>query len=259
MTQEERQVWSERMVQVIHAAFPEVEFANWSSCERCLPHAQACLPLLEGAKSTLPHVVEVLAQLGCYLIERGRYQQAEAPLQQALAWREQHLGPEHSETAQSLNLLARLYVSQGKYAEAEPLYKRALAINEQQLGPTHLATAISLNDLAVLYEYQGKYAEAEPLYEQALAIHEQRLGSQHPHTATSLKRLAGLYVSQGKYAEAEPLSQHALASVKRSWDQSTPTRTSCEGTMCGSCTPWDATPRQSKSRRVEDSADAGQA
>ena len=58
-------------------------------------------------------------------------------------WRssEQVLGPEHPDTALSLNNLAELYHTQGKYAEAEPLSKRALVIYEQALGPEHPDTA----------------------------------------------------------------------------------------------------------------------
>ena len=52
------------------------------------------------------------------------------------------MGPDHPDTASSLNNLALLYQDQGKYAEAEPLYQRALAICEQQLGASHPSTRI---------------------------------------------------------------------------------------------------------------------
>ena len=58
-------------------------------------------------------------------------------MQRALAIREEVLGPEHPDTATSLNNLAGLYYAQGKYSLAEPLLKRALAIREKQLGPEH--------------------------------------------------------------------------------------------------------------------------
>jgi tetratricopeptide (TPR) repeat protein len=58
------------------------------------------------------------------------------------------LGPEHPDTANSLNNLALLLNTQEDYAGAEPLYRRALAIDEQTLGPEHPDTATSLNNLA---------------------------------------------------------------------------------------------------------------
>src|SRR5207247_2570090 len=114
--------------------------------------------------------------------------------------RERQLGPEHPDTATSLNNLAGLYYTQGKYSLAEPLYQRALAIPEQQLGPQHPDTATSLNNLARLYHEQAKYDEAELLYQHALSIREEQLGPQHPDTAASLNNLAGLYYVQGKYS-----------------------------------------------------------
>ena len=151
------------------------------------------------------------ATLGRHLYMTGVHQEAQSYLERALTIREQRLGPQHPDTAISLNSLAILYADQGKYAQAEPLHQRALAIREQRLGPQHPDTAISLNSLASLYVNQGKYAQAEPLFQRALAIYQQRLGPQHPSTAISLTNLASLYANQGKYAQAESLHQRALA------------------------------------------------
>ena len=68
---------------------------------------------------------------------QGRLDEAEPLLQRTLAIRERALGPDHPDTAQSLNNLAELYHSQGRLNEAEPLLQRALAIAEQALGPAH--------------------------------------------------------------------------------------------------------------------------
>jgi tetratricopeptide (TPR) repeat protein len=101
------------------------------------------------------------------LYRAGRYSEAIPLAEQVLAIREQALGPDHPDTAISLNNLALLYASQGRYGSAEPLYQRALAIREQALGPDHADTATSLNNLAALYRSQGRYAEAEHLYQLA--------------------------------------------------------------------------------------------
>src|SRR5262245_59053042 len=85
----------------------------------------------------------------------GSNREAIPPAETALAIREKALGPDHPETAKSLNALATLYSEIGAYARAEPLYRRALAIREKTLGPEHPDTAESLNDLAVLYRAAG--------------------------------------------------------------------------------------------------------
>jgi CHAT domain-containing protein/Tfp pilus assembly protein PilF len=154
---------------------------------------------------------EQLNEVVLRLYREGKYREAEARAERALAFREQALGPRHPDVAESLNNLALLYWAQGAYANAEPLYVRALAIFEQALGPRHPDVATSLNNLALLYKSQGAYAKAEPLYVRALAIREQALGPRHPDVATSLDNLAGLYWAQGAYAKAEPLHVRAIA------------------------------------------------
>jgi tetratricopeptide (TPR) repeat protein len=211
MDEERRKVWAERAVRAVNKAFPHVEHRIWPQCERLLPHALCCAELIEEYQLTFSEAARLLSQLGYYLQERARYQEAEPLYRQALAIREMQLGPDHPDTASSLNNLATLYDDQGKYTEAEPLDRRALAICEKQLGPDHPYTASSLNNLAYLYNAQGKYTEAEPLYRRALAICEKQLGPDHPYTASSLNNLAMLYNAQGKYAEAEPLLRRALA------------------------------------------------
>ena len=58
----------------------------------------------------------------------GEYAKAEPLYQEALGIRQKALGPEHFETASSLNNLAMLYWSMGEYVKAEPLLKEALRI-----------------------------------------------------------------------------------------------------------------------------------
>ncbi|GHO62320.1 hypothetical protein KSC_012120 [Ktedonobacter sp. SOSP1-52] len=149
--------------------------------------------------------------LGTHLDKIGAYTEAVSYLKQALTISTRVLGPEHPDTATSLNNLASLYEHQGKYEQAEPLYQRALTIWEQVLGPEHPQTATGLNNLAGLYASQGKYEQAKPLFQRALAICEQVLGPEHPQTATGLNNLAALYASQGKYEQATLLYQRALA------------------------------------------------
>jgi hypothetical protein len=78
-----------------------------------------------------------------------------------LAIREKALGPEHLDTANSLNDLAGLLLDQGDLAAARPLFERALAIFEKVLGPEHRDTARVRNHLGRLLEDQRR-GSAEP-------------------------------------------------------------------------------------------------
>src|ERR1700733_9551730 len=75
------------------------------------------------------------AQLGKLVVQlygEGKYREAVAPAERALALREKALGPNHPDVANSLNNLAELYRVQGAYARAEPLLARALDIREKE-------------------------------------------------------------------------------------------------------------------------------
>jgi tetratricopeptide (TPR) repeat protein len=202
--------WAERSVRAVNAAFPEGEFAAWERCELCLPHALLCARWIEQYSFTSPEAVRLLHVAGFYLRERGQYAQAEPLLERAFSMREKVLGPEHLETASSLNELAWLYILHGKYQQAERLLQPALASFEHVLGPVHPMVAYALNSLASAYLYEGKYVEAEQLLQRVLAIGE-ALGNNHPMLADSLNSLANLYNVQGKYVQAEPLYQRAIA------------------------------------------------
>ncbi|MBP1468758.1 tetratricopeptide repeat protein, partial [Candidatus Chloroploca sp. M-50] len=135
----------------------------------------AFLPILRGVTDAAlgrddERAADLCLWLGRHLDRLGRYALAQPYAARALAIRERVLGPEHPDTALSLNNLASLHQTQGNYDAARPLYERALAISERVLGPEHPNTATSLNNLAELLRAQGNYDAARPLYARALAI-----------------------------------------------------------------------------------------
>jgi tetratricopeptide (TPR) repeat protein len=137
-------------------------------------------------------------------------------LERALAIREKSLGPEHPDTATSLNNLAALLRDQGDLAGTRPLLERALAIREKVLGPEHPDTATSLNNLAALLRDQGDLAAARPLFERALAIQEKVLGHTHPDTNITRSNLADLLLMSGQPSEALALSQSGASPARSS-------------------------------------------
>ena len=203
-----------RMTARLVAIYPEESYRDpqtWPLCAQLTPHLLALRAAGPDATSDIADWSKLLGLAGGYFLWRAAYSQAEPLLRDALAIREKALGPEHPDTAQSLNNLAILLGSLGDIAGARPLYERALAIREKALGPEHPDTAQSLNNLAALLEEQRDFAGARPLHERALAIRETALGPEHPDTATSLDYLAGLLRNQGDIAGARPLYERALA------------------------------------------------
>ncbi len=216
MTEEMQRTWAERAVRAVNRLLPGAEeVAAWPLYQRCLSNVQACVLLIEQWHMIFPEAVRLLSQAGLYLLEQAQYAPARQLFKKALAIREQLLGPEHLDVADSLNDLASSYLYQGMYAEAEPLFQRALAIFTHILGTLHPDVAVALNNLALLYHQQGKYAEAEPLFQQALATWKQSSGLDHADAARTLSNLALLYHYQQRFAEAEPLYLQAIAIWER--------------------------------------------
>ncbi|HKX53555.1 MAG TPA: tetratricopeptide repeat protein, partial [Nitrosospira sp.] len=85
------------------------------------------------------------------LYKKGEYDKAVAAVKKSLALAEKEYGPNHPDTATSLNNLAELYRDHKKFTQAEPLYKRAAAIREKHFGPNHSLVARTLNGQAELY------------------------------------------------------------------------------------------------------------
>ncbi len=214
--EEARRAW----IEVFASVYPRDVFNNPSAWPRAR-RLDALAMELVGGEAPAPVGAETAAS---FLLDRlasyrqtalAAYAEARRLFQRALAISESALGPEHPNTATSLNNLAGLLQAQGDLAGARPLYERALAIREKALGPEHPDTATSLNNLAALLQDQGDLAGARPLYERALAIWERALGPEHPNIAQSLNNLAGLLQDQGDLAGARPLYERALAIVEK--------------------------------------------
>ncbi|KZP17458.1 TPR-like protein, partial [Athelia psychrophila] len=182
---------------------------SWTEYERFVPHFMSLMKHVDMLPIDLLGLLS--ARVSVYFLKRGRYNEAAALCQHALAGQTQQLGAEHLDTLATVHRLANVYEHQGKYNDAEVSYQRALAGREQQLGADHRATLDTVHGLAISYDRQGEYDKAEPLYQRALTGREQQLGADHPDTLATVHYLAGLYMDQKKYQEAEALYQRALA------------------------------------------------
>jgi tetratricopeptide (TPR) repeat protein len=183
----------------------------WPRARRLDAPALALLeaPPPEAAEEAASRLLEGLATYRHYAL--GAYAQARPLYERALALREKRLGPDHPDTAGTLNNLALLLWDKGSHEAARPLLERALAINEKTFGPEHGATATSLNNLALLLRDQGDLAAARSLFERALAVAEKTLGAAHPATAASLGNLALVLKGEGDLGGARALFERALA------------------------------------------------
>ncbi|HLJ55809.1 MAG TPA: tetratricopeptide repeat protein, partial [Chthonomonadaceae bacterium] len=163
----------------------------------------------QGAVAT-PLFAATLDVRAITLGARGRFPEAVADFQRAIAVRTRAVGPDCAGNARSLNRLATLYDAQGRFAASEPLYERALAIVRRVYGKDSVEAAACLNNQGGHYAMQREFDRADSVFTQALNLQTRLLGDQSLETAETLNNLAGICAERGRLKEAEELFARAL-------------------------------------------------
>jgi tetratricopeptide (TPR) repeat protein len=180
---------------------------NYKEAEPCF------LQALHIREKTLEIAPALVAQsyygLAKLYLSQNKYQQAENFCKKCLAIRKSHLG-NHSTTASTLNIMAKVYQGQCRLDEAEELNKCALQMRQEISGANHPQVATIINSLIEIYHAEGKYQEAEPLIARSLQIYEEALDPKHPYMAYSLRNKAENFFLQGIYDQAEEFYKKAL-------------------------------------------------
>ena len=215
-----RDKWTTIAVVAANAAYPYIEFTNWTVCARLSPHAEVVCSY--ASDNVGPPLARLLSQSSYYFEERAQFKRAELLVRRALVVDEKCGGPDHPNVALRLTNFAAVLHRTNRLAEAEPLMRRALAIEEKNFGPDHPKAAILLNNLAQLLLETNRLAEAEPLMRRALAIDEKSYGPDHPEVAITLNNLGQLLQETRRFAEAEPLLRRALAIGEKSYGSEHP-------------------------------------
>ncbi|OCK99064.1 TPR-like protein [Cenococcum geophilum 1.58] len=209
--QNELSRWQEAALSTVAECCPlNGNYENWISLEAISPHLQVVLDYQFSTKPCQLQRAKILFTLGWYNYEQGRYSKAYQLYLESLVLRESNLGPEHSDTLDSINNLALVLWSQGKYGEAEKMHRRVLGVREKVLGLEHSGTLNCINNLALVLRSQGRYGEAEKMHRRVLEVREKVLGLEHSDTLNCINNLALVLRSQGRYDEAEKMHRRVL-------------------------------------------------
>lgn len=205
-----QRLWAERVTRALDAAFPYIEFDNWSICDRLIAQAMHASKLIGEFAFRSGEAGRLLNQTAFYLHCRGQYAAAEPLYQQSLEIRRQVFGEYHPHVATSLNNLAALYRWTGRLQEAALSYRESLDVY-RHLSPVPIDDFIAtINNLALVYQLMGQYDDAEPLFAQARELCRRTLGENSRGFASIISNQAMLYEAAGRYDEARPLLQQAL-------------------------------------------------
>ena len=212
MGEERLTAWVETALELVCSLLPDwTRLHEWVEGPLMVAHMTTVAEIALRNQIETERVGFICNWIGFYLNFVADYAGAKPYYERALAIRERVLGPDHPDTATSLNNLGLLLRAMGELPAAKPYLERALAIWERVLGPDHPDTATSLNNLGFLLQAIGELPAAKPYYERALAIREQVLGPDHPDLAYPLNNLAWLVHDEGDYQTAHDLMQRALS------------------------------------------------
>jgi tetratricopeptide (TPR) repeat protein len=133
-------------------------------------------------------------------MQLGRYEEAEALLDECLAIREKTLGDSHPDVASALTLKAGVQVANKHYEEALGTARNARRILEMSFSADHWRVAAAMNAEGAALAGLGEFAESERLL---LASNTILADAPMPGVAQQSKmRLATLYSSWGRKDEA---------------------------------------------------------
>jgi tetratricopeptide (TPR) repeat protein len=165
--------------------------------------------------------------IGWFLRDMNLLSAAQPFTERALRVREEILGNDHADVADSVNNLAELFRAQRDFERALPLYQRALVTREKVFGQRSREVALSFHDLGEFYHDQKKYAEALAHYQRALEIHESALEFEGFDAATCLNDIGALYFEIDKRAEALACYRRALPIYERVYGPDHPDVAAC--------------------------------
>ena len=127
--------------------------------------------------------------------------------ERALAIREKVLGPEHPDTATSLNNLALLLQAQGDFAGARPLFERVLGDQRESTRSRASSHESRAHQSVSPASHCGQPTEALALGETALTAYDKLLGRDHAWTKDSARVTADALDALGRTEEAKALRE----------------------------------------------------
>lgn len=158
---------------------------------------------------------QALRVFGVLLVMKGRQEEGQARLAQALALVETLPGDQRLLRLTILESLGYAAASSGKGADAIAHHRRALELAEEVHGASHPLLATSLSQLGLDLADAERPADALPYLERALRLTEAAFGPDHRKTAPHLENLAVAEIGLRRHAQARAHLSRACAVLER--------------------------------------------
>ena len=165
----------------------------------------------------------VLAQnLGLALHRRGRDEEAEPHLRDALRGLEMALGPDHPNLGPTMKNLALVLDATGRPAEADSLFRASVAFTRRVAGDRHPDLAIALYDYGTTLMRWGELEHARALVDEAVEVSRVAIGPEAPGTGVTLGGAADVRRRQGEPGAAEGMYREALGILGKTFPPTHP-------------------------------------
>jgi tetratricopeptide (TPR) repeat protein len=159
-----------------------------------------------------------VASLAETLVSFGRFDEAAAMAERAMAIFRKSFGDDHPDLAYPYETLGEIMERRGRYIDAEQRYRQGLVVREHE-SDTHL-TAISLTEVARVLGLRGKHTEARATIDKALGLLEE--GATDREFAAPLSARAAIRLRQGEREEALADARRAVAVLEPVYGRSHP-------------------------------------
>ncbi|HEY5945290.1 MAG TPA: serine/threonine-protein kinase, partial [Kofleriaceae bacterium] len=169
----------------------------------------------KGGRSQLSEVAHSLSNAGTALTWAGKFDEARAAHEKALALRIETLGPDHPDVAFSYHGLGILFDETGKPDQALDQFQKSAAIDAKAYPPDNAHTAKDLVSLGLVYGELERHEEALDNMKRALEIFEKHPEDNAQYMSTVLFDLGLAYMNAHKPKEAVATLERALEIANR--------------------------------------------
>lgn len=174
-------------------------------------HDWSPVPTVYIGKSS---VVEVARQAR-RLAAQGKYEEAIAKTQEALALATKVFGPDHENIGYLLDDLAAYHLRLNRLEAALSYSARAVTIVGDRLGREASGYGAVANTLATIFTSLGQFKDAERLYREAHKVFVSRLGLAHARTARTARNLGIVYAEMSRNSEARKFFEQAIEANRK--------------------------------------------
>ena len=192
-----------------------LDYRNWPKQDGNAMHAQSALGHAARAGG-VERSGSLGNQLGVYLQNRARFDDALSALRTAERIRRAAVGGDHPNVATTVNNIGHVLQDKGDLDGALACYREAERIGRATLGDDHPKVAIRVNNIGSVLQDKGDLDGALGRFRDAEGIDRAAFGDDHPEVAGDVNNIGGVLQAKGDldgalacYREAERIDRAA--------------------------------------------------